>query len=184
MPDRRTPPARQRNANVALSVDHMRALLARAETVGDEALIRLGLTTGLRVSEVLSIRPMDIDWQRGVIVIWDEKKDCRREIMPPLETIASLRRYLNSLSREPRRLWDVSHDTIERTIQRLSRAHIGRAISWHSLRATYVTRSADEGMPPSVVMRNTGDSYSTLLRYYEKPSDATMRRWIEGRPLT
>lgn len=177
-------PTRRRNPNIALSVDQIRTLLTRIATVREEAAIRLGITTGLRVSELISIRPNDIDWERGVISIWDEKKDQRREVMPPLETLASLRRYLSTLPREPRLLFPMSAKSVERMIQRASGQHLGRVISWHSVRHTYTTRSSEEGIPPAVVIRNTGDSWATLLRYYERPSDTTMRRWIESHPLT
>ena len=44
------------------------------ENIRDDALIRLGLSVGLRVSEVVGLRTSEIDFDRGLIKIWDEKK--------------------------------------------------------------------------------------------------------------
>lgn len=175
-------PRRQRNPNRALAADQIHALLASIDDVGDDALIRLGLSTGLRISELMSIRVSEIDFDRGLIKIWDEKKDQERQIMPTLETMAAIRRYVNA--RPPgRQLVPVASRTIERMLQRRSRAVLGFAISWHSLRTTYVSRSVELEQSPAVVMRNTGDSPATILRYYTKLPETVMRRFVESRSV-
>ena len=74
---------RKRHPNRAFTEAQIRNLLAAIENIRDDALIRLGLSVGLRVSEVVTIRTSEIDFDRGLIKIWDEKKDkwrrsCRR----------------------------------------------------------------------------------------------------------
>ncbi len=96
---------RNRHPNRALTETQIRALLSSIENIRDDALIRLGLSVGLRVSEVVSIRISEIDFDRGLINIWDEKKDRWRLIMPTLETISAIKKYLNSLPKHPQYLF-------------------------------------------------------------------------------
>src|SRR5512147_2649073 len=95
---------RKRHPNRALTEPEIRRLLAALEDIRDDALIRLGLSVGLRVSEVVGIRTSEIDFERGLIKIWDEKKDVWRFIMPTNEALSSIRKYLNSLDKEPKML--------------------------------------------------------------------------------
>jgi integrase len=66
---------RNRHPNRALTEAQIRLLLSEIENIRDDALIRLGLSVGLRVSEVVGMRVSEIDFDRGLINIWDEKKD-------------------------------------------------------------------------------------------------------------
>ena len=73
---------RKRHPNRPLTEAQIRLLLNTIDDIRDDALIRLGLSVGLRVSEVVGIRTSEIDFERGLIKIWDEKKDVWRFIMP------------------------------------------------------------------------------------------------------
>jgi hypothetical protein len=65
-------------------------LASSIENVRDDALIGLGLSVGLRASEVVGVRTSEIDFERGLIKIWDEKKDKWRLTIPTLETMSAL----------------------------------------------------------------------------------------------
>ncbi len=174
---------RKRFPNRPLAEAQIRILLAAIEDIRDDALIRLGLSVGLRVSEVVTIRTSEIEFDRGLIKIWDEKKDKWRLVMPTLETISAIKKYLNSLSKEPQYLFPFSAKTVERIIQGYSQRVLGFIISWHSLRTTYVSRSVELEQSPAVVMLNTGDSPATILKYYTKLPEVVMRRFVEGKPI-
>lgn len=174
---------RNRFPNRALTEQQIRILLSSIENIRDDALIRLGLSVGLRVSEVVSIRTSEIDFDRGVIKIWDEKKDRWRLVMPTLESLSAIKKYLNSLPKQPQYLFAITAKTVERIIQKYSKQVVGFAISWHSLRTTYVSRSVELEQSPAVVMLNTGDSPATILKYYTKLPEVVMRRFVEGRPV-
>src|SRR5260370_41218583 len=81
---------RRRYPNRTLTEAEIRLLLSSVESIRDDALIRLGLSVGLRVSEVVTIRTSEIDFDHGLIKIWDEKKDRWRHVMPTTETIGVL----------------------------------------------------------------------------------------------
>jgi integrase len=174
---------RKRHANRALTEAEIRLLLSSVESIRDDALIRLGLSVGLRVSEVVTVRTSEIDFEHGLIKIWDEKKDKWRHVMPTLEAMGVLRRYLNSLDRRLQYLFPLTTKTVERIIQRYSKRALGFVISWHSLRTTYVSRSVELEQSPAVVMINTGDSPATILKYYTKLPEVVMRRFVESKPV-
>ncbi len=173
----------RRHPNRPLTEAEIRRLLFAIENNRDDALVRLGLSVGLRLSEVVTIRTSEIDFDRGLIKIWDEKKDKWRFVMPTLEMMSAIKKYLNSLPKEAQYLFPISAKTIERIIQAHSRKALGFVISWHSLRTTYVSRSVELEQSPAVVMANTGDSPSTILKYYTKLPEVVMRRFVESRPV-
>ena len=174
---------RKRHPNRPLTEAQIRLLLHSIEDIRDDALVRLGLSTGLRVSEIVGIRTSEIDFDRGLIKIWDEKKDVWRLIMPTQETMSTLKKYINSLEKTPRMLFPLSAKTVERVIQKYSKQAVGFIISWHSLRTTYVTRCVELEQSPAVVMANTGDSPATILKYYTKLPEVVMRRFVESKPV-
>lgn len=174
---------RRRHPNWSLTEAQIRLLLSSIDNIRDDALIRLGLSVGLRVSEVVSIRTSEIDFERGIIKVWDEKKDRWRYVMPTLESMSAIKKYLNSLPKTPQYLFPFSEKTVERIIQRYSKRTLGFVISWHSLRTTYVSRSVELERSPAVVMANTGDSPATILKYYTKLPEVVMRRFVETKPV-
>jgi integrase/recombinase XerD len=173
----------KRHPNRSLAEAEIKRLLFAIDNNRDDALIRLGLSVGLRVSEVVTIRTSEIDFDRGLIKIWDEKKDKWRFVMPTLETMSAIRKYLNSLPKQSQYLFPVSTKTVERVIQAYSKKGLGFIISWHSLRTTYVSRCVELEQSPAVVMVNTGDSPATILKYYVKLPEVVMRRFVEGKPV-
>src|SRR6266508_412106 len=116
---------RKRNPNRSLTEAEIRLLLASVENIRDDALIRLGLSVGLRVSEVVSIRTSEIDFDRGLVKIWDEKKDKWRLVMPTLEAMSAIKKYLNSLPKQPQYLFPMTTKTVERIIQKYSHQVLG-----------------------------------------------------------
>jgi hypothetical protein len=104
----------------------------------------------------MGIRTSKVDFERGLIKIWDEQKDKWRFIKPTNEALAAVRKYLNSLDEQPKTLVPISAKTVERLILGYSKRRLGFIISWHSLRTTYVSRSVELEQSPAVVMTNTG----------------------------
>ncbi len=70
---------RGRNMEKYLTEREIEGLLSVIDNIEDKALITLGIDSGGRVSEVVGILTSNIDHERQVIKIWDEKKDVWRE---------------------------------------------------------------------------------------------------------
>ncbi len=137
----------------------------------------------MRASEIVSIQTSEIDFERGLIKICDENKNKWRLVMPTLETMRAIKKYLNSLPEQLQYLFPFSTKTLERIIRGYSKRALGFIISWHSLPTTYVSRSVELEQSPAVVMLNTGDSPSTIMKYYTKLPEVVMRRFVEGKPV-
>jgi integrase len=174
---------RKRFPNCPPTETEIRKLLFTIDNNRDDSLIRLGLSVSPRVSEVVAVRLSEIDFDRGLVKIWDEKKDPWRLVMPTLETRSAIKRYLNALPKQPQHLFPVSTKPVDRIIQGYSKRALGFIISWHAPRANYVSRSADLEQSPAAVTTNTGDSPATILKYYAKPPEVAMRRFVEGKPV-
>jgi integrase len=175
-------PRRNRHRNIGLMPEQITALLAALPTYRDDAMVRLGLSVGLRVSELITITQADIDWQLGKIKIWDEKKDRMREVTPDSPTLAVLRRYVASIGAQ-RELWPITAKTVNRIVAAASRQALGRVITWHSLRTSYVSTCRANDVPLEIVQANTGDSRSTILRYYSRIPDQVVRQIIDAHPV-
>jgi integrase len=121
---------RKRHPNRPLTEAQIRVFLSCLDDIRDDALIRLGLSVGMRVSEVVTIRTSEIDFEQGLIKIWDEKKDKWRLVMSTLETMSAIKKYLNTLRRQPQFLFPMTTKTVERVIQRHSKKALDFVISW------------------------------------------------------
>jgi integrase len=135
----------------------------------------MGLSIALSVLPELGIRTSEIDFECGLVKIWDEMKDQWRFVMPTQETLSAIRKYLKSLDKQPQYLFPLATKTAERLIQRYSEQALGFVISWHSLRTTYVSRSVELEQSPAVVMANTGDHFE-ILREAAGGGDAAVHR--------
>ncbi len=103
--------------------------------------------------------------------------------MPTLETMSTIKKYLNSLPKQTQYLFPFSTKTIERIIQGYPNKALGFIISWHSQRTTYVSRSVELEQSLAVVMVNTGDRPAAILKYYTKLPEVVMRRFVETKPV-
>ena len=170
---------RNRTANDPLTKEECETLLKGIDNVQDYTLIFLGLCSGMRVSEISSIEDISIREEEGKIHIWDEKKNIFRDVFVPEEVFSTMKRYLNSIKeRKDPRIFPVSTKTIERRIQFWTRQILGKQKSWHTIRHTYISLSRELYIPMEIVIQNTGDTPSTILKYYSRPSSEFIRRTV------
>lgn len=125
------------------SDDHALALLAVA-TIREQAIIHVLLDTGLRVSELVSLRRDSIDWGTGSFVVCGKGNKEREGWLEP-ESIAALRAYLATRTDSDPALWygrtralrvNSVHQAMARTAIRAGiRPEVRRLL--HSFRATF-----------------------------------------------
>jgi len=60
----------------------------------------------------VGIRTSEIDIERQITKIWDEKKDLWRFIMPTNKALGAIRENLNSLDKQPKTLFPISAKTV------------------------------------------------------------------------
>jgi len=64
------PPTVEKRILPALTAEEIAYVIDKAECVRDKAIISLFADSGLRLSELLSIRLKDISWDRRLIKVW------------------------------------------------------------------------------------------------------------------
>jgi integrase len=165
-----------------LTKDEIDKLLVSIDNCRDKTLIQLGLVMGCRVSEVVGIRLSNVLEDR--IKLWDEKKDVFREAVVDPDTMELVQVYLHDYwqpeAHVPHRLFYFSSKTANRIIKRqFNIAGIPKdKAHWHTLRHTYVVQSLDAGVPINHVCEQTGDSPTTIINIYGRPSIDSRRQMI------
>lgn len=168
-----------------LTKDEIQRLLVPIDNMRDKLLIQLGLVMGCRVSEITSIRLKNVNPDR--IRLWDEKKDVFREVVIDEDTRILLKNYLeNEWEPEPHvphQLFYFSRKTANRIIKRwFSKAGLPKEKAhWHVLRHTYVVQSLDAGVPINHICEQTGDSPTTIIKVYGRPSLEARARMLQER---
>jgi len=99
---------RNRHENRPLTSEQVRKIMMMVDNLRDQAMLHFGFNVGCRVSEVVSFTAETIDWQQGMVRIWDEKKNTYRWVMPPLETIQKLKMWVNESNPGPKPVFPVS----------------------------------------------------------------------------
>jgi len=163
-----------------LTKDEVKRLLVSVKGRRDNLLIRMGLAVGPRVSEIIDIPLKNIEPDR--LKLWDEKKDCYRDVVIDLETRELLDKYLKRAwvqrqrkgqkADKHQRLFFMSAKTANRIVKHWfkiagipdEKAH------WHTLRHTYVYQSLEAGVPISHLCAQTGDSVTVLIQDYATPT--------------
>jgi integrase len=69
---------RKRNSNDPLTKHEVEQLLSKVDNLKDYTLLLFGFSSGVRVGE-LSFDYNSINWQEGIVSVWDEKKDRYRK---------------------------------------------------------------------------------------------------------
>lgn len=134
-------------------------------------MFRMGLELGPRVSEIVGIRWEDIDHDRLMITLWDEKKDVHRACTMPDDLWEELVAYSKMVDRRQGRLFPITDKTANRWLKELAKAAgIKRRVWWHMMRHTHVVQSRRAGRDWDWISQQTGDSVATLIKWYSKLS--------------
>jgi len=144
-------------------------------------LIELMARGGMRVGEVLSIRPVDIEDQK--IAIKNPKSGCSSEIIfIPFKLVDRLKTYVRDIGIEPDdKIFPITY-ACARLVVKHAGDIVGIHLKPHDLRrhaATYASRS---GVPieiiSKIILRHA--SLAITQRYLGKVSDAEAIKWIEN----
>lgn len=161
---------------LALDVDEARALIAAAVADGprSEALVRLMLEVGMRVSEVAHALIADLGSERGHRTATVTRKGGRRQrlALPPTTSNAVdlvVDGHTDGPIIRTRTGRPMATSEIYRTIRRLAkRAGITKHISPHSLRHSYATLALDAGLPLRDLQTDMGHGDPRSTRRYDR----------------
>ncbi|MDD3492008.1 MAG: site-specific integrase [Candidatus Thermoplasmatota archaeon] len=167
-----------------LSKHEIQKLLDCIDRLEDKTLIVLGLTTGIRRGDITILEIANIDWDNETLRFFEQKK--RRYLTIPLEksVVNLLRMYVNTMPATERYLFNFGDKTANRRLQKyVTKAGIKKHISFHSLRATFVKRSKEEGRDVKMVCQITGDSERTILQHYSQWTESELKDRVDSMPL-
>lgn len=182
---------RKENVVDILTKAQMQELRETIDNSRDLCLIFVGIECGCRVGEMPTIHASKIDWKERIIVKVDSKKGVERRcgFTPWLKQ--QLQLYMNAY-KPGDVLFDLTPKRCEQLFQKWCEKiglhdPVGEPpkswVSWHVIRRTYINQAADAGVEVHEVLSVTGDTLSTIMRYYKKanPGDAgkKMMRFYE-----
>nr|QNO56068.1 tyrosine recombinase XerC [Methanosarcinales archaeon ANME-1 ERB7] len=153
-------PKKDKKLPVVLSQEEVFQILSSASNIKHKVIIMLIYSGGLRVSEVVKLKPEEIDIQRKLIHIRGAKGRKDRYTMLSDVAIKSLSLYLKTYHPEK---WlfpgqkDGRHITT-RTVQRIfedaiKKVGIDKDVSVHSLRHSFATHPLESGV--DLIMKNS-----------------------------
>ncbi|MFH1651506.1 MAG: tyrosine-type recombinase/integrase, partial [Chloroflexota bacterium] len=97
------PPKPKKKVLPSLTKEQVEYLIECADNVRDKAIISLLADSGVRVSELASIKAEDIDWENNTVLIWGKGSKQRRAVFT--ERSARLLRELVSHNGHGNNIW-------------------------------------------------------------------------------
>ena len=147
------------------------------------AAFQIGYDTGARAGEIIKVKTEDFDNKKQQMNLWDSKKKGWKVIPLSKKTFVVVKQYINASRTSTGKLFSVTTKTLNNWLvvaceREGIRADSGTRIRWHSWRGTFVRQHRNLG--DQWLLQATGDSYTTLLKYYEELTEEDMRKAKHG----
>jgi len=154
-------PRRQRKLLPATTEEQLRTLLNHCVCDRDRCLIKLLFDSGIRVSELASIKVSDFNWEEGTVVILGKGNRERRAVFTN-ETGVMLKQWFSQHSS-----FEISKAGIQTMLKRLGKA-TGIPCSAHSFRRGFCVHQVKRGLSTRVVQTLGGWLSIAMVERYSK----------------
>jgi len=147
------------------------AMAGTEREVRNAILVRLLLTTGRRIGEILAIKVGNVDFEDRIVVTDIEKR--KREVVRPIsideKTMLLIQKYVNSKKLSKRaKLLDLTVRHARRIVQDIAKkCGIEKWVTPHSFRHSLVTYLRASGWSDLDVIKVTGHKSVSSLRNYD-----------------
>lgn len=166
----------------AYSGEDMEKLKASTKSARDMAIIHFLDSTGLRVSEAISVNKKDINWDTRTLVVYGSKGKAERFVMFTEECSYWLKEYLKSRSDDNEALFVIKKKPHTR-ITKSGMEHIVRCIGDncgvhaypHRSRRTLITKLDRRGMSLQNIQAIAGHKNSQTTQIYIDKSNAALK---------
>ena len=184
-------PRRGNHLPVVLSVDEVRRLLLAAPSLRDKLLLGLMYATGVRVSEVVRLRFVDVDFDRGHIRVVQGKGRRDRDVMLP-QSFTPLLRGLRAVHGRDDFLFPSTDTTTrhlcartaQRVMQRALRlADIDKPATCHALRHSFATHLLESGTDIRFIQKLLGHLRLETTTLYTKLAQLRPERAVSPMDL-
>lgn len=149
----------------SLTPEQVTYLIEQAESIRDKAIISLFADSGMRLSELLSIRESHIDWGEQTVLIWG--KGGKQRKAPFTNRSYKLLKQVVSQNGRGDNIWHIEPHGIQLMLQRLGQ-QTGLPCNPHTFRRTFASNLHRAGMDIEHIMRLGGWSSLDMVLTYTK----------------
>jgi site-specific recombinase XerD len=157
----------------------------------DYAILQVFLQTGIRVSELISLRIDDVDLTSGALRVTSGKGMVAREIELEKRGIQAIRNWLANRPSSPYDQLFLNKDgepISERGVRKIvvkyrQRAGITKKASCHSLRHTFATYKAEKGVSPFQLKEWLGHANLNTTQIYVHMARQNAKKVMEATSL-
>ncbi|SNR83630.1 site-specific tyrosine recombinase/integron integrase [Desulfurobacterium atlanticum] len=178
-------PKKDKKLPVVLSRGEIRSILQAPTNIKHKAILVLAYSSGLRVGEVVRLKPEDIDVNRGLIHIKGSKGRKDRYTLLSRTALKFLREYMKSY--HPKK-WlfegvkEGKHITT-RTAEKIfknacKKAGINKKVTFHSLRHSFATHLLESGTDLRYIQELLGHVHSKTTEIYTHVSTKNLGKII------
>ncbi len=175
-------PKREKLLPNVLSKEEVKAILNAHKNIKHRMMLSLIYSCGLRRSELLNLKPNDIDSKRNLIMIKQSKGRKDRIVQLSEKILAMLRLYYQL---ERPKVWlfegqqsgeQYSEKSLESVLkQALAKAKIKKPVSLHWLRHSYATHLLEAGTDLRFIQELLGHSSSKTTEIYTHVSTKSIQ---------
>jgi integrase/recombinase XerD len=141
----------------------------------DYLIIRVLWRTGVRVNELVNIRPGDIEWNNQVINITKAKRGKQRRVLLDQDTLKMLSDYVLALNTpEDRPIFNLTTRQIENIVKKYGNT-IGVNVHPHMLRHSFAIHLVRSGMDLRRLQLLLGHSSLNMTQIYLQFKDDDIR---------
>jgi integrase len=157
-------------------------ILDVCQSIEEELLIKLAVSTGLRREDIVNIEIDNIDLKNNRLRFVEKKKRLYvggpskiRDIPLGPKLTQLINKHIRTVDKDQTKLFSFKGRTAFNRLQELcDRAEIERR-PFHALRATCVKFCQKAGWSPEEVCALTGDTLSVIQKHYAVPSETEMK---------
>jgi len=174
-------PRKDKKLPIVLSQEEVAKILSSVENIKHKAILMLTYSAGLRVGEVVKLKPEDIDSKRMLIYIRGSKGRKDRYTLLSQKALEILRQYWKKYKpikwlfggvKEGRYLSTRSADKIFRNA--CEKAGIKKEISLHTLRHSFATHLLEGGTDLRYIQELLGHAHSKTTEIYTHVSTKSL----------
>lgn len=172
-----TRPRKEKHLPKIIDKDFLLNCIDKISNLKHKAIISLGYSVGLRVSEVINLKILDIDSKRMVIIIRQAKG--RKDRICPLTNhiLFLLRNYYKQF--KPKEYLFNGKNSLQyskESCNKIVKKYIGKDYHFHLLRHSCFTNLTDQGTDLRVIQKLAGHSSSKTTEIYTHVSTQLLNK--------
>jgi integrase/recombinase XerD len=166
-----------KNITDYLERDQVEAMLEAAKIASfrDYLIIRVLWRTGVRVNELINIKPGDVEWNNQVINVTKAKRGKQRRVLLDEKTLKMLSDYVSTINiSEDRPIFGLTSRQIRYIVKRYGNT-IGVDVHPHTLRHSFAIHLVRSGMDIRRLQLLLGHSSLNMTQIYLQFKDDDIR---------